>query len=350
VNGRRVGAVVLAIALVVGAFVVRRNVIEDDDSASTDGTEVDEPDRDDATALYCITELAEVCDSLASSHDDLDVTIEDAGETLDRLAALGDDETAPLWLTIDPFPAMVDALRQNAAPLGFETQAVGASQLAVAYRAGDKSAAIAEFCEGDSTSLWRCLGEQAGQNWSTLGTSTITGTLRPSLGDVSNSALGLTSFGSAIASYFGAVDVDRTQFDDTSFIGWLRRLSRVSVDSTQVGSTPLATLAVRPAPDAAATAMFEVNALETPTDESSPETSTDGATGDRFDVNYSEPQMWIQAVIATPAGVAAADGLATDITNAVEDAGWDPATAAEEPVPSASTLLALRQLWNDYTT
>ena len=62
------------------------------------------------------------------------------------------------------------------------------------------------------------------------------------------------------------------------------------------------------------------------------------------------PFMLTPLVIATPAGVAAADGLATDVTNALEDAGWDPATAAEEPVPSASTLLALRQLWNDYTT
>jgi hypothetical protein len=345
VNTQRVGALALAIALVVGAFVVRRTVIEDDDTPSIDGTEVEEPDREAATALYCITELTDVCESLAASHDDLDVTIEDAGVTLDRLAVLGDDEPAPLWLTIDPFPAMVDELRQNAARLDFDTQTVGSSQLAVAYRAGEKAAAIAEFCASESQSLWRCLGEQAGQNWSTLGTSTIQGTVRPSLGDVTNSALGLTSFGSAIASYFGAVDVDRTQFDDTSFIGWLRRLSRVSVDSTQLGSTPLATLAVRPAPDAAATAMFEVNSLETSTDQ-----STDDATGGRFDVNYSEPQMWIQAVIATPAGVAAPDGLATDVTSALEGAGWDPATAAQESGPSASTLLALRQLWTDYTT
>ena len=99
-NAQRVGAVILAIALVVGAFVIRRNVIEkDDDEPSTDGTEVDEPDREDATALYCITELTEVCDVLASTHDELDVTVEDAGETLDRLAALGDEEHAEMRVT-----------------------------------------------------------------------------------------------------------------------------------------------------------------------------------------------------------------------------------------------------------
>ena len=165
-----------------------------------------------------------MCDALAASHDELDITVEDAGATLDRLAALDDAEPVPLWITLDPFPTMVDALRQSD-PIGFESQALGSSQLAIAFRAGEKATAIATFCESDTTPLWRCLGEQAGADWSTFGTSSISGTLRPSLGDVTNSALGLTSFASTVASYFGAVDVDRAQFDDTSFISWLRRLS-----------------------------------------------------------------------------------------------------------------------------
>ena len=37
-NGQRLGAVILAIGLVVGAFALRRNVIEDDDNPTTDGT------------------------------------------------------------------------------------------------------------------------------------------------------------------------------------------------------------------------------------------------------------------------------------------------------------------------
>ena len=336
-NGQRIGAVVLAIALVVGAFVIRRNVIEgDDDSPSTDGTEVDEPDQADATALYCITELTEACEGLAATHDELDITIEDAGETLDRLAALGDDERAPLWLTIDPYPAMVDFLRPND-PVGFETEAVGASQLTVAFRRSDRAAAVAAFCEGEATSLWRCLGGQAGAAWPELGAESIPGTLEPSLGDVANSAVGLMSFGSAIASYFGSVDVDRTQFDDTAFIGWLRRLSRESRDGTVPDQTPFGTMFVRETlVNAAATATFEI---------------TQGAAiGNAAEVKYSDPQMWIQAVIATPAGVSLPDGLAADVTSALGEAGWDTASAADGSVPSASTLLALRQLWNDYTT
>ena len=334
-TGQRVGALVVAIALVVGAFVVRRNVIEDDDDTAADDTAVDEPERDDATVLYCITELADVCEALGEARDELDIVVEDAGATLDRLAALERGEQASLWLTVDPYPAMADLSRPTD-PLGFESRAVGASQLAVAFRSGDKAATIAAFCAADATALWRCLGEHAGANWSTLGAASIAGTLRPSFGDVAGSAIGLTSFASAIAGYFGAADVDRTQFDDTAFLTWLRRVSGVSLDGTQRGRTPLETLAVREsALDAAATATFEINDLD--------------ATGERFDVNYAEPEMWIQAVIATPAGVAAPDGLATEVAAALAAAGWDSATAAGSPVSSASTLLALRQLWNDAT-
>lgn len=333
-TAKRLLALLAAAALVVGAFVVRRNVIEDDRESETDGTEAGEPERDDATALYCITELAEACEQLAATHDELDITVEDAGATLDRLAGLDDGEQAPLWLTIDPFPAMVELLRQND-PLGFETDTVGASQLGIAFRSSDKSAAITAFCDADSTALWRCVGDHAGDDWSTLGAASIPGTLRPSFGDVNDSALGLASFASAVASYFGSAEINRIQFDDARFISWLRRISAVSIDGTQRGSTPLETLAVRSALDAAATANYEVNALD--------------ATGERFDVNYSEPNMWIQAVIATPAGVAAPDGIVSDVAAALDAAGWDPADAAESLPPSASTLLALRTLWNDAT-
>jgi hypothetical protein len=94
-------------------------------------------------------------------------------------------------------------------------------------------------------------------------------------------------------------------------------------------------MAVRPALDAAATATFEVATID--------------EAGDEFDVNYSDPQMWIQAVIATPAGVAAPNDLVADVTPLLEAQGWDPPETAEASPPSASTLLALRALWNDFT-
>ena len=334
-TAKRLVALVAAALLVVGAFVVRRNVIEDDDGpVSTDDAAVTEPARENATEVVCITELRDVCTELQQQHPDLVATIEDAGTTLDRLAELDDPANAPVWLTIDPFPAMVDELRQND-PLGFESDAVGASQLAVAFPSDGRAEVITSFCESESQRLWQCIGANAGTDWSDLGGGSIPGALSPSLGEVPEAALALVSFGHSVASYFGETNPSATRFGETSFITWLRNLSGASEGRTQQNSTPLATMAVRPALDTAATATFEVAAIDD--------------AGDEFDVNYSEPQMWIQAVIATPAGVATPDDLAADVTRLLAEHDWNPPTAAEAPPPSASTLLALRALWDEIT-
>jgi hypothetical protein len=89
---RRLVAFAVAAVLVVGAFFIRREVIDSDDSEAGGS--------DPPGELVCITELADVCAALAT--DDLSVTVEDAGTTLDRLGALGDDSDPPLWLTIEP--------------------------------------------------------------------------------------------------------------------------------------------------------------------------------------------------------------------------------------------------------
>ena len=121
----RLSALAVAVVLVVGSFLIRREVIDGDD-AGTSNEQVDE--------LVCITELADVCAVYAAGDQSVNVTIEDAGVTIDRLAALGPDADATLWLTFEPYPAMVDALRAGtrAEPLGYTASALGASQLGVA--------------------------------------------------------------------------------------------------------------------------------------------------------------------------------------------------------------------------
>ena len=56
----------------------------------------------------CATELRVACDAI---DGDVSVVVEPAGVTLDRLAALADDAESPVWLTLQPFPAMLDDLR-----------------------------------------------------------------------------------------------------------------------------------------------------------------------------------------------------------------------------------------------
>ena len=120
------------------------------------------------------------------------MTIEDAGATLDRLAALEDPDEAPLWLTIEPYPAMVDSIRGSAGtePLAFTATTLGASQLGVALPSDEQLGVLATVC-GTDPRLWRCIGDHAGASWSEVGGDASWGTVRPAFGDVDASALGL---------------------------------------------------------------------------------------------------------------------------------------------------------------
>jgi len=71
--------------------------------------------------------------------------------------------------------------------------------------------------------------------------------------------------------------------------------------------------------------------------------------GDRVDVNYPEPSMWVEAVLAVPDGAAAPDGLAAEAAAALTAAGWGAADTAAASVPGASTMIALRDLWRQAT-
>ena len=59
--------------------------------------------------------------------------------------------------------------------------------------------------------------------------------------------------------------------------------------------------------------------------------------------------MWVEAVLAVPDGTSVPDDVATIAADALSAAAWgDPSTAAQ-PVPGASTMLALRALWGEAT-
>jgi hypothetical protein len=329
VNGKRLVATALSIALVIGALVVRRSVIDDDDDAggSSGGRS--------SSQLVCITELTSVCEELQVADPDFDVTIEDAGVTLDRLAALDDSEPAPLWLTVEPYPAMVDRLRAGARSdeLGFETTVLAASQLGIAFRSDGRLDVLLERCQATTVS-WRCIGDHVGDSWADLG-GDQGGVLRPAFGDVDRSALALGSFAGAVAGYFDDTAISSNRLADTSFVVWLRRLAAGTTSGSQLsGTTALATMTTREsAVTAAATASFEFNSL--------------GASVERFELNYPQPDMWLQVVLATPGGVAAPDDLASDATALLRETAWDETAAAGAPLPSAATMIALLQLWND---
>jgi hypothetical protein len=324
---RRAFAVAVAAALVVGAFFIRRDVIEGDDDGGTSH-------GDAAEELVCVPELAAVCQQLEAGGTDLRVTVEDAGATLDRLAVV-EATDAPLWLTVEPYPAMVDSIRAGARtdPVAFTTTSLGASPLGVALPSDEHLAVLEAACASDP--LWRCIGDNAGMSWSELGGSAAWGTVRPAFGDVEDSALGLASFAHSVAGYFGDAEISRTRWEaDPDFITWLRRLTDTASGVSLSGGSALRTMATRPsALDIAATAGFELAALD--------------ADGQRFAPNYPAPEMWLQAVLAVPGGAAAPDDLGAELGELVRGSGWDEPDTAATPLPGAPTMLALRAQWDE---
>jgi hypothetical protein len=306
---RRVATAVIAIGLIVGAFLIRRNVIEGDDDADAG----DEPEP--ASALVCLTELRDVCTALGQERPDLAITVEDSRQTLERIAA---GEDVPLWLTFEPFPAMSGSLVAG--------QPLAASELAIATRRSH-TAALTATCADQP--LWGCVGEIAGDEW-----EDAPGQVKPSVGDAGKSATALASFASAVSGYFGTTDFGAAELQDPSFIPWVQSLLGAVPVAQLTAGTPVATMITRPsAVSVAGTSDAEIAAQ--------------GARQDEVDASYPDPSMWLQAVLAAPAGADVPRDLAADAAAALVTAGWDDPGTATQPVPSANTMLALRNLWQE---
>ena len=324
---RRIAAVLAAAALIVGAIFLR-DAIDDDSEAEAEP----DPTPPAAQELLCITELASVCRALEADGGPT-ATFEDAGTTLDRLATLPDPADAPLWLTIEPFPAMVDELRVGAGldPISARATKVAATPLGVALPTEAQADVLTQACRDDP--LWRCIGERASDEWTELDGDAAWQTVDPLLGDVEGSAIALASWANAVAGYFGETDISSSRWElDPNFPAWLRRLARAVPETQQSGRSPLATLLNRAsAVDIAATTDAEFAAS--------------GATDRGRVIRYPDPTMSAEAVLAIPGESAAPDGLQDDLAAALTDAGWEPAAAAGTPLPGAGVMIALRDVW-----
>jgi hypothetical protein len=321
VIARRVVAVVVAVGLVVGAYVVRTRVIEDDDA------EADGPSSRPATELVCVRDLEAVCRAL--DVEGVDVVVEDADTTLRRLTTAEQDELG-LWLTIDPYPAMVTRLRTSAGrdDPAWTTREVATSRLALVTRDPAKATALGAACPTEAA-RWPCLGELAGEPWATVEPA-IGGDVRPALAPVDRYSTGLLSLGQAARAWFGDRPVD---VDDPLFLSWLRPVHRTSDGAQLSAGTPIRTILVRPsALDVAVGAEAELGA----------------SPGDAAQVTYAGPMTSADVVLAAPAAVRVPDGLAAPLADALVAAGWD---AADPSTPSGAAspadLLALAGLWEE---
>ncbi len=292
-------AVLGAVALVVIAVVVR-GMIDGDGvgGVSGDGGPV---------TVACIVELRDPCRALAASDADVDVVVEAAGTTLDKLTAGATGYDG--WVTLDPWPSVAGEDRPAQA-LGEPTEPIASTELVIV------SPDTAEPCAGDVT--WRCLGD-AGAN---VGLPDRTG------------ALGLLLVANAASDYFDKVDDLATNDfnEDPQFDGWLDRLT---ADTT---SDPLGDLLLAFPPtlvfDAVGTSRAQVAA------------DVGSRVVDRLVVVAPDPAGRAHVVIAPVRGADGAEAvteLADDagFLDALTDAGWERGATGSTNLPRAGVLYVL---------
>lgn len=313
---KRVGAIVLAAGLVVGAVFLRRAI---DDNSSGDGNG---SSSNGAYQLICSTEFTEVCSRLPDSYA---VTIEPAGVTLDRLAKSEAADLPDAWLTLDPFPGMLDETRTRASNLSaaVKSTTVLATTDQLYAIPSDRSSAFESAC--DTAPVAKCVGEFAGQQWQDLGPTNVSGKVQPGIADPSNDAFGLLTFANGVAGFYGDTEIDSNAWsNDAEFDAWMRNyVSNVSI----VTGSALNEMLVRPS---------SVNVAATSTAEISGTPRVDTLT-----TLPVSPDFGTHAVIAV-IGRDRRD-IAEQLETSLVDRGWDPPSdVAGLP---ASTFIALRQLW-----
>lgn len=294
---KRLLAVLAALALIGGAWAVRDRVI-DADSAGDDAATAD--------VLVCAQELVEVC--RAAAPNGLAVVGEDAAVTLDRFSS--EDAQPTLWLTFQPFPQMVNTVREQARqqPFGFAARELASSPLVVVTRP-TATAGVVDAC-GDPVGLACLAGDR---QFSPLVSSVESG-------------IGLLSIASAVADRAGGA------FDpnDPDLALWARTFHRTSSTSPLTGGTAIRTLQIKPNVTIAIGADAEVSPSQR----------------DSLEVLAAEPGVVLDVVLMEPFGIEAPGDLAGRLSAALEAKGWLTADASgASALPEPGTIVAIRAYW-----
>ena len=314
----RLLAAVLAIALVVGALVVRGALSGGDDDDATSGPGGGSGGGDHH--VLCDEDLGEAtCAALEGLDGVADVTV---ARRDDAFALLGEDARVPYdaWLTLDPLPEVLDVLRATAtaAPLGGEPLAVASAPLAVLSFEGSPLA-----CPPPIT--WDCLVEP----------------LDPAVASPSeDTALGLVAAAAAAAGL-----MDGTRFGIDAFRADPARdlLADFLDEATSAGTTSA---------DQTARALQAGRASGAVTIARLAEQRATSAQGRSrgFAVRPLEPTVAVGVVLAPlgPTGPEAVADLEDGVTgqtviDALAEAGWDGEARRSEGLPAADVIYALEQ-------
>ncbi len=346
VGARRLLALVVAIALVGLAFILRSAI--DDDGASDAGG--------GTPRLLCATELADVCDRLAQDND-LSFEPEQAGLTVDRIASLPDDQLRDLgfdgWLTFsrDAEIARDRRARSSFEPaLGPSSPAIGRSPLVIGILR-DRAAALESVCPGELT--WRCVGDFAGREWVDAGGEVAWGRVKPAHADPATTGEGLLVIGQAATNFYdGRTDLSTDDYESDAFLEWFSRLEDA------VSAVPFEQIFARGVVDM-------VGTLEARAGPQIARASRDRR--DQVRLLYPAPVATADVVYVPAVDGDGADALSDLLTGdegraALARDGWrvpgqprvegvpdKPALPARDDLPDAGSLQALLETWREVT-
>jgi hypothetical protein len=336
---KRLLAVLVALALVAGGFLVR------DWRAGGDGTLPGLPTADGGGTseqvgdgpVLCDTAVTEVCDELADAG--IEVRREAAGASVERLVGLGNDaagaEVPAAWVTLAPWPSIVDEARQRAgaSPLfdPVEGPAVASSPL-VLLMWDERADVLAEACEaGEAGEVGLdCLGQVAGRTWGQLGGPDTWGPVKLGFDDPAVSSLGLAALGAVTAAELDTLGFGSRSLTDGEYLDVLSRVGAAVPDFRPTAGSPLAA-AVLTGPatydllltsEAAAAAAVEGSAQWGPRLRASYAGTVEGDGGTVLDI-----------VVASSGGDVTATRSAVEA--AAAEAGWHTADASPDPLPGA---------------
>ena len=335
---RRVGALLLAVAMVLGAVWLRARI---DDDPGGRGNGDDRAAKDGVVRLVCATELAAVCSPLRS--EDVEVRVEAAGVTADDLAALesGSDAGFDLWLTDAAWPGIVADNRsfegRDGRVLGKPSDVLARSPV-VLMVVDPLPAPLAEACDGEPG--WVCVGDAATQQLAV-------GITPPDRG-------GLSVLASAVAGRLDMTDYAAQDFEDTGFSGWFDRLTTSGIRSLGKQSPLERGVAAPGTFVAVATTEREVLTVR--------------RSRARYQPIYPEPVVTSDIVLVPSTGARDDDATGDDalgdlgVTERLQDllvaAGWrvegralpdgadpDVSLPGESNLPRPGVLQRLRELW-----
>ena len=314
---KRVIAVLAAALLVIGAVFVRRTIDDSDDGDTTD------PSGGDVTVV-CIEDLADVCRLIDSGG--IDIVIQSLTQTLAAVAA---GQGPDAWITFAPLERL--AVDETGVEAFEDPTALASTRLVVVSRA-ERDAVLVAACGGAVT--WNCIGENAGQPWSSLGGDATWGDLAPGHDNPTERGAGLLTMGNAAASYFGSTTFNAVDIDaDPGFIGWFSRLERAVPAFVFAADSALDPLATGRAVDLVGTTDAELAGLG-------------AAPPDRFTVAYPEPVARADAVLVNSTAGGAPIRLADELRQALlATPGWIATPGDPNGLPSAGVLRTLLDLW-----